>query len=255
MTVTVLETDSFSDVYSVIERHKRKIPTRILRYCKEQMYELVRSGNPEEKLAVVDFDALDSTEAVEFVVGVGVAKEYADHEGKLEEAAAEALHKNGYIGISPNDLFSDLISDKSRYDAKTLLTVAFPVFSKKNTFVPVYRYLRASGVGDAKTLAASDFDAAKAIISKMKSSGYRFSGYRNTYELNYKSMITREIVDAAGIEKAPLFIAHQKFENIDKSVLKNFISENMDFNFRDPYRSAFKKIICIYDYLEYGFDT
>lgn len=71
--LVLVKTNNFIEVYRAIDATKRKIPARVLRYCKEQLYELVQSSEPEKKICVVDIDEIDSKEDVEFLVGVGVA--------------------------------------------------------------------------------------------------------------------------------------------------------------------------------------
>jgi hypothetical protein len=74
--------------------HKnRKIPVRILRYCKEQLYELVKSFNPEKKMSVVSMDEISTKDDIEFVVGVGVAEEQ------------RRIAKVGYQAVEVKDFF------------------------------------------------------------------------------------------------------------------------------------------------------
>lgn len=54
--ITIVKTKSFSPVYEALDEVKRKIPARVLRHCKEQLYELVKSESPEKKLCVIDID-------------------------------------------------------------------------------------------------------------------------------------------------------------------------------------------------------
>lgn len=42
--LVLVKTDDFIPVYKAIHATKRKIPARVLRYCKEQLYELVKSS-------------------------------------------------------------------------------------------------------------------------------------------------------------------------------------------------------------------
>jgi hypothetical protein len=57
--LVLVSTNDFSEVYRALAATNRKIPARILRYCKEQLYELVKSLEPEKKLCVVDFDEIE----------------------------------------------------------------------------------------------------------------------------------------------------------------------------------------------------
>lgn len=57
--LVLVQTDDFNEIYRALAVTKRKIPARILRYCKEQLYELVLSSEPEKKLAVVEIDSIE----------------------------------------------------------------------------------------------------------------------------------------------------------------------------------------------------
>jgi len=70
--LVLAQTNDFTEVYKALAATKRKIPARILRYCKEQLYELVTSAEPEKKMAVIDMDSIQDKNELEFVVGVGV---------------------------------------------------------------------------------------------------------------------------------------------------------------------------------------
>ena len=147
ISATLIETDNFCEVYDAIDARKRRIPARILRYCKEQIYELVKSTEPEQKMAVIDIDELDADAEVEFVVGIGVAKGYVKNKIDVDSSNEKLLGEHGYKGVSASDLFKDVISDKSKFDAKKLLNVAFPAFARSSiSFIPVFRYLREVGI-------------------------------------------------------------------------------------------------------------
>jgi hypothetical protein len=100
--IIVVKSESFSSVYEAIHETKRKIPARVLRYCKEQLYEIVKTQSPEEKICVVDIDQVENKDDIEFVVGVGVVKERAEQD-------QEEVGQYGYQGIKPIDLFTDLL--------------------------------------------------------------------------------------------------------------------------------------------------
>ena len=40
--IKVITTNNFTPIYEAIAETKRRIPTRVLRYCKEQLYELIK---------------------------------------------------------------------------------------------------------------------------------------------------------------------------------------------------------------------
>lgn len=153
---TLVTTDDFGEVYAAIDTVKRQVPARILRFLKEQMYELVKSTNPEEKMSVVDIDDIQDKDDIEFVVGVGVAEQHKAQVENAEKAQAETLSKHGYKGISVDDIFLDVIRPKSKFNAEELLEIVYPTFKRlPNKYIPVFRYLRAAGITSKRELEAS----------------------------------------------------------------------------------------------------
>lgn len=255
LNATVLSTDDFCEVYNAIETCKRKIPARILRYCKEQMYDLVKSSDPETKLAVLDFDAIDSTEDVEFVVGVGVAQRFKDAEAEAESEGQQLMADHGYKGVTVADVFRDFVKDQSAFDPKTLLRVAYPSFERNNCFLPVFRYLKEAGIDSKDKLHDSEYGAALRVAQKAQDRGFKVRSYAPHYDNNYAGKTTSDIIELAGVEKATIYIGHQPVVDIDLPVLKKFIIDNLDYPFRDPYKSYFKKLVAYYDRILFGFDV
>ncbi|WP_086936671.1 MULTISPECIES: SIR2 family protein [Pseudomonas] len=244
LNITVIRTSNYLDVYEAIESTKRKIPARILRYCKEQMYDLVKSNDPETKLAVLDIDQIDNKDDVEFVVGVGVAK---SHEG---------ISKQGYKGITIDDIFSDIISVKSQYDPAELLREVYPPLLKRpNKYIPGFRYLHALGITSHDELMKSEFSEVEGIIFKANRKDYRINQYGKHYESNYKNLSTREIIAETTAEKATLIIPFQDDGDIDIAAVKELLENNKN-NLKtehSSYSTYFRKLACLVDRLEFGF--
>ncbi|MGK7652054.1 SIR2 family protein [Roseovarius sp. B08] len=255
ITATVIVTDDFSKIYSAISENKRKIPARILRYCKEQMYELVKSEQPEKKISVVDIDELDATEEIEFVVGVGIAKVQAEKREKLAEQEEKALAESGYQGINLSDIYTDFARDKSVFDPNKLLRLAFPIFRRSNTtFIPVFRYLRDAGINDMEKLKESPYTSARVICERIAAKSYALPSYRSQYEKHWRGKTTAEIIEEAAVEKVSIFIPHQEPQDVDLDALRDFIISHKPSEFIDPYSSFYRKLCSFYDKLAYGFD-
>ncbi|WP_422385557.1 SIR2 family protein [Oceanicaulis alexandrii] len=250
LIATVIRTDDFSEIYNAISESKRKIPARVLRYCKEQMYELVKGENPEDKISVVDIDSLESSEEVEFVVGVGVAQEKRDQIIETESGLAE----HGYSGITKNDLFLDLLCDSdNKYDAEKVLKVALPIFSKTSAkFLPVYKYLNEVGIESYADLQASEYSAAKIILDDINNRGYQTRIYLNQFERLASGLSTSDLIADIRPEKAMLLIPFQRHDKIDLDALGDFLRQHIDFEAGEK-ATYFRKLAALYDKLKYGF--
>lgn len=242
LSITVIKTNDFSEVYSAIDATKRKIPARILRYCKEQMYDLVKSSDPSTKLAVVDIDQIEGKDDVEFVVGVGIAE------------VQNKITKRGYTAVALDDVFLDVLEDQSELDADELLTAVYPtVFKRANKYVPAYRYLRGAGINDLAALRASKHLSIEQLLRK--SLGGNHSGYQTHYDKLYRGKTTQEIIDAVTPQKAAILITFQEDAEVDIASLSEFLKAHREKlkSSSSPYSSYFRKLVCLYDRLRYGF--
>ncbi len=243
LNITVIKTDNFLDVYEAIESTKRKIPARILRYCKEQMYDLVKSNDPETKLAVLDIDQIENKDDVEFVVGVGIAREQ------------EGLSKQGYKGVHIDEIFLDVMSKDSKFNPSELLLEVYPSFIKRpNKYVPGYRYLRAVGINSLEELRSSKYAATEELLCRNERKDYRIQQYKKQYEQSFKDKSTKEIIQSTTAEKATLIIPLQDDKNIDIEEVKTFLQNHRE-NLKpgSAYATYFRKLICLIDLIEYGF--
>lgn len=254
INATGIRTDNFSDIYEAISENKRKIPARVLRHCKEQMYELVKSSNPETKLAVIDIDDLDSTKDVEFVVGVGVAQKQVSEAAEAEKTQEQNLAKSGYRGVKLSDLFEDVVSKNSKYDAEQLLESVYPEIVRTNArFVPVFRYLSSIGINSKKELDKSKFAAARKIVTELSKRKYTTSSYARQYESTFRGKTTQQIIDEVNERKVALLVPFQEFDEVDLDALEKFVSSHKIVDIDLNYQSFFRKLVCYFDRAKYGF--
>jgi len=237
--ITIVKTDSFVPVYEALDNVKRKIPARVLRLCKEQMYEVVKSGAPELKLCVVDIDKIDKKDDVEFIVGIGLEKHHAS--------------EIGYQGISLVDIFRDLVSEDLRLDAKKLLEHSIPVIGRGATYVPVFKYLKKCGITSLQSYKESQFKVDAHILPT--SSSYITHAYAKTYIRSQKNKTAKEIIETNTPEKAAIFLAFLPKEKFDFPLVENFLVENLHrFDSVNSYSTYFRKLACLYDRFLYGWD-
>lgn len=125
--VTNIRAFSYLSIYRAISKVKRKIPARLLRALKEQVYHLVRTTDPKGRMYVADLDDDDlDWSKIEIVAGAGMISE---------------MGKTGYAGLKTADLIDDLLDEK-KLEAEQVVTVALPELIKKTKLLPVFKYLR-----------------------------------------------------------------------------------------------------------------
>jgi hypothetical protein len=159
LPITLIQTSSFLPVFEALQEKHRKIPLRILRYCKEQLYELVHSNAPGDRLCVLPFEDSPKLDRVEFVVGVGASNAVAA--GK------------GYAMISRRDLIEDYLFDWQKFDPKLLLQHTLPVFLKSSKYTPVLKYLHAAGIKTHADLKTSGLLGGEFQYPQVKNHFYR----------------------------------------------------------------------------------
>jgi len=239
--LVLVKTNDFSPVYEAIDATKRKIPARVLRYCKEQLYELVKSSEPEKKICVVDIDEIDTKDDVEFLVGVGVASH-------TPIGPAEV----GYAAICATDLFSDFLHGDKDYDSKQIVEFSLERLCKNTPNIPVFKYLRDTGITSEEEYNKSGINLKKVIARKF--SDFRSKSYRKAFFSNYRHKSLKEIIDECTPENASAYIPFISKEQIDLDLLLTFIIENehkLDYE-KSNYASSFRKLLSFYDKLKFG---
>jgi len=241
LPITIVKSDSFLPVYEALDATKRKIPARILRFCKEQLYELVKSSSPETKMCVIDIDNIEKAANVEFVVGVGVA--------------GNNTSGIGYQGLSAIDLFKDLILDEDRnLDAERILESTIPALSKNCKYLPIYKYLRETSIttiDDCKLKYIEIFHH----IEKMPSE-YTNITYARQFILTERSKTTEQLIQINPPEKVAIFLPFISKEKFDAPIVRQFLIENIDKldSSNSNYATYFRKAACLYDYYVHGWN-
>lgn len=239
--LVLVRTDNFAEVYEAIDATKRKIPARVLRYCKEQLYELVKSSSPEEKICVVDIDEIDSKEDVEFLVGVGVASQEASGPSPV-----------GYASLGVRDLIEDLLLEDRDYDAEQVLRHVIPRLCKSTPYVPTFRYLSRLNINSAEAYESLNINLEKVVNKEIKS--FRLKNYSRPFFRHYRHMAIGEIINSCTPENASAYIPFLAREKIDLAALKNFLVSNIekvDYS-NSSYASSFRKLAALYDRLKWG---
>lgn len=243
--IIVVKSESFSSVYEAIHETKRKIPARVLRYCKEQLYEIVKTQSPEEKICVVDIDQVENKDDIEFVVGVGVVKERAEQD-------QEEVGQYGYQGIKSIDLFTDLLGNNGGFDAKRIIEYTIPNIGKGSSYIPVYKYLSEAGIASQADYEQSGYDLSKWL--NRQDDAFHTKTHARSFVKNHKESTAQEIVDSCTPENAAIFLSFLKPDKFDADVVRQFLDEHIDkFDYKVCSGSSyFRKLSCYYDQTVYG---
>ncbi len=240
--LVLVKTNDFEQIYEAIDATKRKIPARVLRFCKEQLYELVQSAEPEKKLCVVDIDEIENKDDVEFLVGVGVAS----------KANSLAIAEIGYGVIDQKDLIADLLHNNKNYDATQILQRVIVSQLRFSKNLPVFKYLKEIGIDSQDKYDKSGLNISKCVNRDIKE--FKARTYTKSHFKNYRHMSIQEIIDACTPENSAAHIPFLPKDKIDLEILKDFliVNENKLDSAVSSYASSFRKLAAYYDRLKYG---
>ncbi|HDX0800798.1 SIR2 family protein [Stenotrophomonas maltophilia] len=236
--IVLVKTQDFSKVYAALEKTKRKVPARILRFCKDQMYEIVKGGDPDKKISVIDIENITKTDDVEFLVGVGVI--------------AKGLSAVGYESIQLVDLLSDLVIQDRQYSADMILKSVIKSVGRNTNNVPVFKYLNAAGITSKADFNKSEYDLKKWVERRIDE--FRSNVYKKSFAKKCKDMDIQGVIDEFTPEVAAAYIPFLSADKIDLEVLRGFLEDNFDI-FKagsTGYVSYYRKLACFYDRLRWG---
>ncbi|SDF05240.1 SIR2-like domain-containing protein [Fontibacillus panacisegetis] len=207
--VTTIKTNDFSLVYKALSKYKRKFSAKQLRQIKSQLYEIVKTSDPQNQIYVTDVEGNINSPEVQFVIGVGVAS-------KLGEI--------GYEPIPIKQLYEDIVNDSPSYDYEKV-TLNLSTFLRIDRYLPMFKFILFSGV------AVEELDErVKKRLSEI--TGDSFITLTNRKKIGHIQTNCKTIeglieqYDEVGkvIEYIPLLDK----ESIDQALLSEFIQENME---------------------------
>lgn len=122
ITMNGIYLSDFGDLYDAILSNNVKYEVKKLRRIKEQLYELVKTNKPTDKLYIAT-GLEDTNDDIDFVVGVGVYSKF----GQV-----------GYKGLSLNQLYRYVLGQSDlQYDDNMLLEHTIPELYNGKSVLPV----------------------------------------------------------------------------------------------------------------------
>ncbi len=222
-------------LYELLSQNKSKYPVRILRELKENIYDLVATNDPHEKLKIMlPLDDLDSYDNIEYVIGVGISK--------LAEAA--------YSSFSAEDIYNDIVFDDKKYDPDLLLEkTMYNHLSRTSGSMPLFKYI-----------AGSKKEIPEQIKKYIKTNYEEFynTSIRKFRSTAYGSSIT-EICAIYPYPQDLYYIVRLPFECLNKDELGNYLKKILTEHPLDicsgtdhPHSSDLRRLIKLYDWICYS---
>lgn len=234
--MTKVRLHDYKMLFNAMLENKSKYSAPILRKLKQDIYELVLTNEPGVKMKVVGLEDDDNLERIECVLGVGVLSEFGN---------------KGYMGLTAEEIFLDVMFDDRKFDANLVVAQSLPTLLAHNSnSIPIYKYISNCQCHIPEKVnkeIKTNFDEllSRTIISKRK----------NMRELI--DMSIDDVIKRYGDEKSLEYIAmipEDKIE-IDKlnDFLKKFYQNNNDIfkTGNSPIKTNYRRLIKIFDWLKY----
>ena len=235
LEMTKIKIKDFSLLYDALARKKNKIPARILRLYKDELYNFVVTNEPTNTIKVGNIgDARIKDE--ELVMAIG----------KVQEVAFEGLK-----GFSTNEWYRDIVMNDKRFKVDDILEQVAPKLLKATANrLPLNKYLSESKKRYEeleKIALENDFD--NMINNSIKKGRHRIK-YNSINEIWKEN--SNDWLHA--LDK----IAYLQEEKINVNELENVLTEifrkdnNIFESDNERLKSHLRRCIRIYDFLQYG---
>ncbi|WP_051221453.1 SIR2 family protein [Conexibacter woesei] len=233
----------FREVFTALGTVKRRIPARLLRHLRKEIYELVKTSEPTARAYVEELEPSADPSSVEVYAGIG----------------AIAKLTTSYVGLNRADLLDDVLDDRG-YDPSRVVLEALPNprLGSKTTMLPVYKYLRGADLLHADGRVADEAQLPPRVVDRVEARETLLKGlgsYRQRAERNLKGVASfAALVEACSADDVLYYLPFLDEDVIELDGLRNFLVANRESfdTDRQPVSSQWAKAVCLYDWLRYG---
>lgn len=233
--MTKIQIKDYGKIYEALSTNHAKYPVKWLRLLKENIYELVETTTPTDKIKIMlPFDDMDNFENVEFVIGVGISK----------------LAESAYSSFSAEDIYRDIVFDTQKFDPDLLLEkTMYSHLSRTSGSMPLFKYIA---------------NAKKDIPERIKR--YIKPNYEDFYNRQirkYRSVYygdsIEKICEKFSYPQNLYYVVRLPYGNLDRNALRDYLMNILN-NYPDdintgtehPYSSDLRRLIKIYDWMCYS---
>lgn len=220
----------FLELFELLGRRVRALPAQVLRALKEQVFEIVKAGDPSNRLyATSDIDA-NPKDPIDIVFGVG--------------AKMTAV---GIVGLRREEIIDDVISDPNRdippVEVLERVIAKIPI----RVYMPVYKYLKAAGFLDANGLVDGQpprklIDRAARVDDKARPA-FMAPGPRKSVD---------ELEQDLGWDKFLNLGIEVLAQTEDHVGLREFLRRHRDKRGQGWWSTQYAKVAVAYDWLAFG---
>jgi len=228
-----IKAHDFIPVYESLLQIKNKYPAQILRKLKNDVYELVKSSDPSERIKVVDFEDSHNLENIEVVMGIGILNK---------------LGVKGYDGIQAIDLFEDIILNNKNFDCEMVAEYSLEkLYKQTGGSLPIYKYLQNSKQSLDKFLKEPITSPQYFLNRTLRDIRKKFSDKGSSVSVIVNKYKTKRVFAQLALMD---FNTNQVSDLHD--FLSKFLVENPEALTKAPYKTDLKRLIKILDWIKFG---
>lgn len=226
----------FGLLYRAMQGKRTKLPVRLLRRFKQELYDFTLTSTPTGHLRVA---SIDDTRLGD--------DQYVMSIGKVSDFGLKGLN-----GLTANEWYRDIVRGDIDFSADDILQWAFPRLIRQNSGrLPVNKYLaRAKGEYPEAEAVAREYTFDK-IVSRS------FREHPN-YAQGYCSIGEIARVEGKSIKKATRLMAYLPEQQIGLDELEDFLVALFEQNAHilddddSEVRTNIRRLIRVYDYMKWG---
>ncbi|MBE4717274.1 SIR2 family protein [Pseudarthrobacter sp. AB1] len=241
--ISILVSD-FTGVFTALSRLKRRLPPKVLRQVKEQVYDLVSTSKSKGSLFVRDIAEDVDPSKIEIVIGVGIRQKLA---------------LNGLVGWSRMHLLNEVLNRDLLGNTEAMETVSTQVLQNHlmgGTNAPIYYYLENADRLDDNGNLLTSAGLHERVEQRAKTS---HSTLTSVDLISKKNRLLAEgyasFADLALLEDPHLtlaILAAVSPEKIDLEELRQFLLDHVETDANGKPTTIWAKAVCLYDVLRHG---
>lgn len=237
LLMTRIITADFLPIYEELLKRKSKLPVKLLRLFKQEIYNFAINSKATSKIQVTDFDdeRVSDDDLVLSIIG-----------------KTDNIGKKGLKGITGDDWYRNIVLGDLGFSADDLLECAFSTIRKQNSDkVPVHKLLSQA----TKQFPECTEYARAQTFDKIISKSIKNARSSLTSDCHSVSSIQKYYKD--DLEKSTRYMAYLTEDEFDLQQLEQFLSDlfkdkNILASSNPQTRTNIRRLIRVYDYLKWG---
>lgn len=230
-----IQLSDFSPLYHALSNVRSKLPVRVLRKFKEEIYNYTLTSVPTSNLRVASIDDTRVADE-ELVLSIGKSSDFG---------------LRGLSGISSNEWYRNIVLDDLDFSSDDILKYAFPVQIRQNSSkLPVNKYLDEAqeDYPECREI-AQKYDYESIISNSIKNNRKCLNGYTSALQIWNQ--------EKGSLEKATRLISHLTEEQMNVDELEQILLEifENDVNVlesKGAEKTHIRRLIMIFDFLKWG---